>query len=135
MARDHCNLPLVKRSCCLLVQIQKKKATGKGKKPGVRTSRVPTFFDFFSPAVVPDSEDELTPEQMENLQESLEQDYELGYAFAKPFLYKVFNLCLSMCFVSFMFCGLHCLCGACCWAEPTPSHIDEESAVTPQAGL
>lgn len=60
------------------VKIQKKKATGKGKKPGVRTSRVPTFFDFFSPAVVPDTEDELTPEQMENLQESLEQDYELG---------------------------------------------------------
>lgn len=61
-----------------LLQIQKKKASGKGKKPSVRSSKVATFFDFFSPPVVPDSEDELTQEQMEDLQESLERDYELG---------------------------------------------------------
>ena len=66
-----------KLGCCLL-QIQKKKASGKGKKPSVRSSKVATFFDFFSPPVVPDSEDELTQEQMEDLQENLERDYELG---------------------------------------------------------
>lgn len=61
-----------------LMQIQKKKATGKGKKPSVRSSKVATFFDFFSPTTVPESEDDITQEQMEDLQESLERDYELG---------------------------------------------------------
>lgn len=66
----------------MTLQIQKKKAAGKGKKPSVRSSKVATFFDFFSPPVVPDSEDELTEEQMADLQEGLERDYELGYAHA-----------------------------------------------------
>ena len=60
------------------MQLQKKKASGKGKKPSVRSTKVATFFDFFSPPVVPEDGEDLTQDQMEELQEGLEQDYELG---------------------------------------------------------
>ncbi|KAL3131509.1 hypothetical protein ABBQ38_007814 [Trebouxia sp. C0009 RCD-2024] len=61
------------------VKLQKKKGGAKGKsKPPTRSTRVPTFFDFFSPPVVPESETELTEAQMDMLQNALEKDYELG---------------------------------------------------------
>lgn len=63
------------------MQLQKKKGGAKGKsKPPTRSTRVPTFFDFFSPPVVPESETELTEAQMDMLQNALEKDYELGWA-------------------------------------------------------
>lgn len=65
----------------LVVQLQKKKGGAKGKsKPPTRSTRVHTFFDFFSPPVVPESESELTETQMDALQGALERDYELGCA-------------------------------------------------------
>lgn len=61
------------------VKLQKKKGGAKGKsKPPTRSTRVHTFFDFFSPPVVPESESELTEAQMDALQSALERDYELG---------------------------------------------------------
>lgn len=61
------------------VQLQKKKSGPKGKsKPTTRSTRVPTFFDFFSPPVVPETESELTEPEMDALQAALEKDYELG---------------------------------------------------------
>jgi len=63
----------------LCMQLQKKKAGPKGKsRPPVRTTRVPTFFDFFSPPTVPETESELTGDEMDALQNALEKDYELG---------------------------------------------------------
>ena len=44
----------------------------------MRSTKVATFFDFFSPPVVPEDGEDLTQDQMEELQEGLEQDYELG---------------------------------------------------------
>ena len=65
----------------LVMQLQKKKGGAKGKsKPPTRSTRVHTFFDFFSPPVVPESESELTETQMDALQSALEKDYELGCA-------------------------------------------------------
>lgn len=65
----------------LVMQLQKKKGGAKGKsKPPTRSTRVHTFFDFFSPPVVPESESELTETQMDALQSALERDYELGCA-------------------------------------------------------
>ena len=61
------------------MQLQKKKGPAKGKsKPSTRSTKVPTFFDFFSPPVVPETESELTESEMEDLQVALEKDYELG---------------------------------------------------------
>ena len=62
------------------LQLQKKKAPKGKSRPPVRSTRVPTFFDFFSPPVVPETESELTEEGMDALQNALEKDYELGYA-------------------------------------------------------
>lgn len=65
----------------LVVQLQKKKGGAKGKsKPPTRSTRVHTFFDFFSPPVVPESEGDLTEIEMDALQGALEKDYELGCA-------------------------------------------------------
>lgn len=62
------------------MQLQKKKGSAKGKsKPPTRSTKVPTFFDFFSPPVVPESDTQLTEDQMEDLQNALEKDYELGW--------------------------------------------------------
>ena len=62
------------------LQLQKKKGGPKGKsRPPVRSSRVPTFFDYFSPPVVPETDSELTDPEMDALQNALEKDYELGY--------------------------------------------------------
>lgn len=60
------------------VKLQKKKAPKGKSRPPVRSTRVPTFFDFFSPPVVPETESELTEEGMDALQNALEKDYELG---------------------------------------------------------
>jgi nucleosome assembly protein 1-like 1 len=65
--------------CPLCVQLQKKKAPKGKSRPPVRSTRVPTFFDFFSPPTVPETESELTEEGMDELQSALEKDYELGY--------------------------------------------------------
>lgn len=68
----------------LVMQLQKKKAGAKGKsKPPTRSTRVHTFFDFFSPPVVPESESDLTETEMDALQGALERDYELGCALLK----------------------------------------------------
>lgn len=60
------------------VKLQKKKAPKGKSRPPVRSTRVPTFFDFFSPPTVPETESELTEEGMDELQNALEKDYELG---------------------------------------------------------
>ncbi|KAA6417501.1 MAG: hypothetical protein FRX49_12527 [Trebouxia sp. A1-2] len=60
------------------VKLQKKKAPKGKSRPPVRSTRVPTFFDFFSPPTVPETESELTEEGMDELQAALEKDYELG---------------------------------------------------------
>jgi len=64
------------------VKILKKKSKGKGgraAKPMTKTEPVESFFNFFDPPKVPEDEDDIPDdEEMEELQEALEQDYEIG---------------------------------------------------------
>lgn len=75
-----CCCPSYDMQAGFVMQLQKKKGSAKGKsKPPTRSTKVPTFFDFFSPPVVPESDTQLTEDQMEDLQNALEKDYELGW--------------------------------------------------------
>ncbi|GIL51856.1 hypothetical protein Vafri_7768 [Volvox africanus] len=63
------------------VKIMKKKPKKGGKgdsKPQVKTERVDSFFNFFDPPQVPDSEEEIDEDTMEELQAIIEADYEVG---------------------------------------------------------
>ncbi|PNH05128.1 hypothetical protein TSOC_008645 [Tetrabaena socialis] len=63
------------------VKIMKKKPKKGGKadaKPQVKTERVDSFFNFFDPPQVPDGEEEIDEDTMEELQAIIEADYEVG---------------------------------------------------------
>ena len=55
-----------------------KKGAAKNAKPITKTEKTESFFNFFSPPEVPDEEAELDPEEVEQLQEAMEMDYEIG---------------------------------------------------------
>jgi nucleosome assembly protein 1-like 1 len=64
------------------VKVMKKKPKpgkgGKASKPITKTEPVASFFSFFSPPKVPEGDEELDEDDMEQLQAALEEDYEIG---------------------------------------------------------
>uniref|UniRef100_A0A7S3VJL0 Nucleosome assembly protein n=1 Tax=Dunaliella tertiolecta TaxID=3047 RepID=A0A7S3VJL0_DUNTE len=63
------------------IKIMKKKPKKGAKpdaKPQIKTEKVDSFFNFFSPPDVPAEDDEMEEEQMEELQALIEADYEVG---------------------------------------------------------
>lgn len=64
----------------LTVKILKRKPAkgSRNAKPITKTEPCESFFNFFSPPAVPEEEDELDDEEAEELQDALEQDYEIG---------------------------------------------------------
>jgi len=67
----------------LCVKVMRRKASAKkgGKKsnkPDTKTERTDSFFNFFSPPVIPDEDAQLEDEELEQLQDAMEMDYEIG---------------------------------------------------------
>lgn len=63
------------------IKIMKKKPKKGGKpdaKPQIKTEKVDSFFNFFSPPDLPGDDDEIEEEAMEELQIMVESDYEVG---------------------------------------------------------
>jgi nucleosome assembly protein 1-like 1 len=61
------------------VKVLKKKGTKPGAKPQTKIERTPSFFSFFTPPEVPeDGGEDLEEEEMEELQDAMEMDHELG---------------------------------------------------------
>lgn len=63
------------------VKLMKKKAKKGSKpsaKPEMKTEKVDSFFNFFDPPKIPEEEDDIDDEAMEELQATVEGDYELG---------------------------------------------------------
>ncbi|XP_057549803.1 nucleosome assembly protein 1;4-like [Amaranthus tricolor] len=65
---------------CLTQKILKKKPKkgSKNSKPITKTENCESFFNFFNPPQVPDDEDDIDEEAAEELQNLMEQDYEIG---------------------------------------------------------
>lgn len=71
---------LWKPNQCLTMKTYKKKPKrgGPHAKPVKKTEPCESFFNFFSPPEIPDAAEELDEEEAEQLQEALEEDYEVG---------------------------------------------------------
>ncbi|TVU04389.1 hypothetical protein EJB05_50042 [Eragrostis curvula] len=67
---------------CLTQKILKKKPRkgSKNTKPITKTEDCESFFNFFSPPQVPDDEEEIDEDTAEQLQNQMEQDYDIGRA-------------------------------------------------------
>ncbi|PKA58995.1 hypothetical protein AXF42_Ash001088 [Apostasia shenzhenica] len=65
---------------CLTQKVLKKKPKkgAKGSKPVTKTEICESFFNFFSPPQVPEEDDEIDEETAEQLQDQMEQDYDIG---------------------------------------------------------
>ncbi|KAH0448878.1 hypothetical protein IEQ34_022678 [Dendrobium chrysotoxum] len=65
---------------CLTQKVLKKKPKkgSKNSKPITKTEICESFFNFFSPPQVPEDDDELDEETAEQLQDQMEQDYDIG---------------------------------------------------------
>ncbi|PKU82383.1 nucleosome assembly protein 1;1 isoform X1 [Dendrobium catenatum] len=65
---------------CLTQKVLKKKPKkgSKNTKPITKTETCESFFNFFSPPQVPEDDDELDEETAEQLQDQMEQDYDIG---------------------------------------------------------
>ncbi|KAI3684176.1 hypothetical protein L6452_33396 [Arctium lappa] len=65
---------------CLTQKILKKKPKkgSKNAKPITKTENCESFFNFFSPPEVPENEDDIDEEMAEELQNQMEQDYDIG---------------------------------------------------------
>ncbi|KAJ6815911.1 putative nucleosome assembly protein 1,2 [Iris pallida] len=65
---------------CLTQKILKKKPKkgSKNAKPITKTEQCESFFNFFSPPEVPDDEEDLDEDTAEQLQNQMEQDYDIG---------------------------------------------------------
>ncbi|KAG0502423.1 hypothetical protein HPP92_002495 [Vanilla planifolia] len=65
---------------CLTQKVLKKKPKkgSKNTKPITKTETCESFFNFFSPPQVPDDDEEIEEEAAEQLQELMEQDYDIG---------------------------------------------------------
>jgi hypothetical protein len=63
-----------------------KKGAKPGAKPQTKLEPVASFFNFFSPPEVPDDGADMDEEEMADLQDTLERDYEIGCAPAPPHL-------------------------------------------------
>ncbi|GFH14679.1 uncharacterized protein HaLaN_10781, partial [Haematococcus lacustris] len=63
------------------IKIMKKKPKKGAKpdtKPQIKTEKVDSFFNFFSPPELPDDDEEIDEEVMDELQATIEADYEVG---------------------------------------------------------
>eukprot|EP00955_Chlamydomonas_euryale_P026817 282601-Chlamydomonas_euryale.AAC.1 len=58
-------------------QVMKKKPKKKDGKPQIKMEKVESFFNFFSPPEVPEEDDDVDEETMEELQAIIEADYEV----------------------------------------------------------
>ncbi|GMQ08288.1 hypothetical protein CsSME_00052082 [Camellia sinensis var. sinensis] len=67
-------------SKCLTQKILKKKPKkgSKSAKPITKTEKCESFFNFFSPPEVPEDEDDIDEDTAEELQNQMEQDYDIG---------------------------------------------------------
>ncbi|KAG8086228.1 hypothetical protein GUJ93_ZPchr0010g9174 [Zizania palustris] len=65
---------------CLTQKVLKKKPKkgSKNTKPITKTENCESFFNFFSPPQVPDDEEEIDEDTAEQLQNQMEQDYDIG---------------------------------------------------------
>ncbi|XP_052183448.1 nucleosome assembly protein 1;4-like isoform X2 [Diospyros lotus] len=65
---------------CLTQKILKKKPKkgSKNAKPITKTENCESFFNFFNPPQVPDDDDEIDEDSAEELQNQMEQDYDIG---------------------------------------------------------
>ncbi|XP_019088938.1 PREDICTED: nucleosome assembly protein 1;1-like isoform X2 [Camelina sativa] len=65
---------------CLTQKILKKKPKkgSKNAKPIIKTEDCASFFNFFTPPQVPDEDEEIDEERAEDLQNLMEQDYDIG---------------------------------------------------------
>ncbi|XP_076881208.1 nucleosome assembly protein 1;4-like isoform X1 [Bidens hawaiensis] len=65
---------------CLTQKILKKKPKkgSKNAKPITKTEKCQSFFNFFSPPQVPDDEEDIDEEEAEELQNQMEEDYDIG---------------------------------------------------------
>ncbi|KAL5202792.1 hypothetical protein ABZP36_013744 [Zizania latifolia] len=65
---------------CLTQKVLKKKPRkgSKNSKPITKTENCESFFNFFSPPQVPDDEEEIDEDTAEQLQNQMEQDYDIG---------------------------------------------------------
>ncbi|KAK1416891.1 hypothetical protein QVD17_26010 [Tagetes erecta] len=65
---------------CLTQKILKKKPKkgSKNAKPITKTEKCESFFNFFSPPLVPEDEEDIDEEEAEELQNQMEQDYDIG---------------------------------------------------------
>ncbi|KAL7180395.1 hypothetical protein ACSBR1_043571 [Camellia fascicularis] len=65
---------------CLTQKILKKKPKkgSKNAKPITKTEKCESFFNFFSPPEVPEDEDDIDEDTAEELQNQMEQDYDIG---------------------------------------------------------
>ncbi|XP_071685650.1 nucleosome assembly protein 1;2-like [Rutidosis leptorrhynchoides] len=65
---------------CLTQKILKKKPKkgSKNAKPIIKTEKCDSFFNFFSPPQVPEDEEDINEELAEELQNQMEQDYDIG---------------------------------------------------------
>lgn len=94
----HCSWSelLVINVCLLRPQVMKKKPK-KGARPGTKPltklEPVPSFFSFFSPPEVPAEGTELSEDAIEELQATMEEDYEMGCV---PCWQSPTSLCQSM---------------------------------------
>uniref|UniRef100_A0A0E0DU93 Uncharacterized protein n=1 Tax=Oryza meridionalis TaxID=40149 RepID=A0A0E0DU93_9ORYZ len=67
---------------CLTQKVLKKKPKkgSKNTKPITKTENCESFFNFFSPPQVPDDDEEIDEDTAEQLQNQMEQDYDIGKA-------------------------------------------------------
>ncbi|GFQ02281.1 nucleosome assembly protein 1 [Phtheirospermum japonicum] len=65
---------------CLTQKVLKKKPKKgvKNAKPIIKTEKCESFFNFFSPPEVPENEDDIDEDEAEELQNLMEQDYDIG---------------------------------------------------------
>ncbi|XP_020874583.1 nucleosome assembly protein 1;3 [Arabidopsis lyrata subsp. lyrata] len=68
---------------CLTQKILKKKPKkgAKNAKPITKTEDCESFFNFFNPPQVPDDDEDIDEERAEELQNLMEQDYDIGFVF------------------------------------------------------
>ena len=66
------------KNLCVKVLRKKPKKGVKNAKPITKTERCESFFNFFSPPEIPEDDADLNAEEVEQLQDAMEMDYEIG---------------------------------------------------------
>ncbi|KAM3299561.1 hypothetical protein ACQJBY_040851 [Aegilops geniculata] len=74
---------------------KKPKKGSKNTKPITKIENCESFFNFFSPPQVPDDDEEIDEDTAEQLQNQMEQDYDIGYVY--DVLCSTAVLCFNVC--------------------------------------